>query len=60
MGVAATLWLSADLRDEWRELHGIRLMLREQLDRSAVPGSGRPTSAASVPESAAELLPASH
>jgi hypothetical protein len=30
VGVAAVLWLSADLRDEWRELRGLRLELREQ------------------------------
>jgi hypothetical protein len=28
-GIAAVLWLSADLRDEWRELRGIRLALRD-------------------------------
>jgi hypothetical protein len=27
-GMGATLWLSADLRDEWGELHGIREELR--------------------------------
>lgn len=30
VGIAAVLWLSADLRDEWRELRGLRLELREQ------------------------------
>ncbi len=30
IGVAAAIWLSADLRDEWRELRGIRLELRAQ------------------------------
>jgi peptidoglycan/LPS O-acetylase OafA/YrhL len=30
LGVASTMWLSADLRDEWRELHA----LREALDRN--------------------------
>lgn len=30
VGVAAVLWLSADLRDEWRELRGIRQLLKEQ------------------------------
>lgn len=29
LGLAATLWLSADLRDEWRELHIAREMLEE-------------------------------
>lgn len=30
VGVAAVLWLSADLRDEWRELRGIRTALDAQ------------------------------
>lgn len=30
-GIAAVLWISADLRDEWRELRGIRALLRDQL-----------------------------
>jgi len=30
LGVGATLWLSADLRDEWRKLDGIEDALREQ------------------------------
>jgi len=29
LGLAVTLWLSADLRDEWRELRALRLMLAE-------------------------------
>jgi hypothetical protein len=33
LGVGATLWLSADLRDEWRKLDAI-----EEATRSAVPG----------------------
>jgi peptidoglycan/LPS O-acetylase OafA/YrhL len=28
VGVAAALWISADLRDEWRELRGLREELR--------------------------------
>lgn len=31
LGVGAMLWLSADLRDEWRELRGLRALLREQV-----------------------------
>ena len=27
--MAVTLWLSADLRDEWRELRALRLILGE-------------------------------
>lgn len=29
LGVAAVLWLSADLRDEWRKLDGIEQAIRE-------------------------------
>jgi peptidoglycan/LPS O-acetylase OafA/YrhL len=29
LGLAVTLWLSADLRDEWRELRALRLSLAE-------------------------------
>ena len=29
LGLAVTLWLSADLRDEWRELRAVRLSLSE-------------------------------
>lgn len=29
LGASATLWLSADLRDEWRELHNIESKLSE-------------------------------
>lgn len=41
VGIAATLWLSADLRDEWRELRGVRVLLRDELQRSAAPAPGR-------------------
>lgn len=27
LGIAGMLWVSADLRDEWRELHAIRVAL---------------------------------
>ena len=36
LGMAVTLWLSADLRDEWRELRALRLILGE----SAPDGDG--------------------
>ncbi|GAA0636032.1 hypothetical protein GCM10009547_45310 [Sporichthya brevicatena] len=32
VGAAAAIWISADLRDEWRELRGLRLMLREEFE----------------------------
>ena len=31
LGVAGTMWLTADLRDEWRELRAIRNLLDEDL-----------------------------
>lgn len=31
LGISATLWLSADLRDEWRELYAVRTFLGEGL-----------------------------
>jgi hypothetical protein len=31
LGVGTMLWLSADMRDQWRELRGLRAMLREHL-----------------------------
>ncbi len=33
LGVGATLWLSADLRDEWRKLDSIEDALREEQSR---------------------------
>jgi hypothetical protein len=33
MGVGAALWLSADLRDEWRKLDRIEVVLEEGLER---------------------------
>jgi len=49
LGMAVALWLSADLRDEWRELRALRLILAEPAvgqDRAeAIPatagGNGR-------------------
>jgi len=49
LGLAVALWLSADLRDEWRELRALRLILAEsapETDRAdatlvTVAGNGR-------------------
>jgi peptidoglycan/LPS O-acetylase OafA/YrhL len=49
LGMAVTLWLSADLRDEWRELRALRLILGESASVSesvaatpaATGGNGR-------------------
>jgi hypothetical protein len=38
LSLASTLWLSADLRDEWRKLD----RLEQRLDRSAAEGTNRP------------------
>jgi len=35
LGIGATLWLSADLRDEWRKLDSIQTDIRAQSDASA-------------------------
>lgn len=43
LAVAATAWISADLRDEWRELRAVRGLLEDEL-RSR--GVGAPTSVA--------------
>jgi len=39
LGIAATLWLSADLRDEWRKLDEIHRDLRVARDEG-VPAAG--------------------
>jgi hypothetical protein len=49
LGLAVALWLSADLRDEWRELRAVRLLLAEpalETDRpeptlTSIAGNGR-------------------
>jgi hypothetical protein len=44
LGVGATLWLSADLRDEWRKLDEISIRLGESLgsaERDHAPAAGR-------------------
>lgn len=72
MGVGAALWLSADLRDEWRKLDRIEAVLEQGLDglglgrsESGVPVlaplEGRPSSVASdetsPPGDTAEIVP---
>lgn len=37
LGLSGMLWLSADLRDEWRELRAIRLRLDEQVLAAPIP-----------------------
>lgn len=55
-GAGATLWLSADLRDEWAELRGIREELRAANQaRSTEPGSGVDNTAADDTVTAAAL-----
>lgn len=54
LGVGATLWLSADLRDEWRKLDQIHQTLQRGADAAPEP--------ATTPEpvaSTAEMTPAS-
>lgn len=46
LGLGGMLWLSADLRDEWRELRAIRRRLEEvtSFDASPAGDHGAPTS----------------
>jgi hypothetical protein len=37
LGVAGVLWISADLRDDWRETRLLRLELRERLGALDAP-----------------------
>ena len=39
LGMAVTLWLSADLRDEWRELRALRLILGGSAPDDGVDGT---------------------
>lgn len=57
LGVAATLWLSADLRDEWRRIDDIYTLIDERLSAegqvaAAEVPAGDPPPAASPPVSA--------
>ncbi|MCW2499671.1 MAG: hypothetical protein JWN87_1347 [Frankiales bacterium] len=61
LGVGAALWLSADLRDEWRKLDSVEHLLAEALDRShevvaaSLPAAPQPAPlATAVQEPAAE------
>ena len=56
VGVAATLWISADLRDEWRELRGIREELHAA--NELVTSSGRTATLAAIDEAPARTNPA--
>ena len=47
LGVAATLWLSADLRDEWRKLDRLQTLLTR--DQSPSPTENQAESNGSVP-----------
>jgi hypothetical protein len=37
LGISCTLWLSADLRDEWRKLDSLEALVREHLAPTADP-----------------------
>ena len=53
LGVAATLWLSADLRDEWRKLDDIHQDIRS----GAESASHQPDHDSPVPEAASNGTP---
>ena len=57
LGVGATLWLSADLRDEWRKLDSIEDALREE-QRAAARGRRRLMAEASLPRTPPDEGPA--
>lgn len=51
LGVSGMLWISADLRDEWRELHQIRAALDRVVDDNADDdGRDEPEPRATIPE----------
>ena len=37
LGIAIAAWLTADLRDEWRELRAVRRLLEEDMKRADSP-----------------------
>ena len=43
LGIAAVLWLSADLRDEWRKLDELHETLARLSPAEADPGTGEPS-----------------
>ena len=43
LGVGAMLWLSADLRDEWRKLDRIEQAIRESRSSALPPLADEPT-----------------
>ncbi|GAA0615857.1 hypothetical protein GCM10009547_17280 [Sporichthya brevicatena] len=51
VGSAAALWLSADMRDEWRELRRLRVLLEEERAERLAASNGM-TAAPGVRESA--------
>lgn len=55
LGLGGMLWLSADLRDQWRELRGIRA----RLDAPATPAASAPDEPAPVAATAVVGPPSS-
>lgn len=45
LGIAATAWISADLRDEWRELHSLRGLIEEDMAARGVRRAPAPANA---------------
>ncbi len=41
LGVGVALWISADMRDEWRKLDRVEHLLADALERSLPPGTDR-------------------
>ena len=53
LGLGGMLWLSADLRDQWRELRGIRA----RLDAPAAPATADPAPVAATATAGAPSAP---
>jgi hypothetical protein len=57
LGVGATLWLSADLRDEWRKLDEISIRLAPAAGRAQALGEDPGTARSSVRATESEEAP---
>jgi hypothetical protein len=59
LGIGAMLWLSADLRDEWRELRDIKVMMSRREPLPSPPASPTPAPTDPPPSSESSELPSS-
>lgn len=54
LGLGGMLWLSADLRDQWRELRGIRARLDAPAEPAPVPAGATAAATAGAPAADAD------